>query len=44
MACLEDLKKLRQISIIRKNLDGVIVGRAIYENKIKVNEAIEILK
>ena len=44
VACLDDLKKLRQISIIRKNLDGVIVGRAIYENKIKVNEAIEILK
>ena len=44
VACLDDLKKLRQISIIRKNLDGVIVGRAIYENKIKVNEAIEVLK
>lgn len=44
VACLEDLKKLKEISNFSKNLDGVIVGRAIYENKIKVNEAIEILK
>ena len=44
VACLEDLKKLKEISNFSKNLDRVIVGRAIYENKIKVNEAIEILK
>ncbi len=44
VASLDDLKKLKEISNFRKNLDGVIVGRAIYENKIKVNEAIEILK
>jgi len=41
---LDDLKKLKEIGNIKKNLDGVIVGRAIYENKVNVDEAIEILK
>ena len=40
----EDLKKLKKISEGKKNLDGVIVGRAIYEKKIDVNKAIKILK
>ena len=29
---------------MKKNLEGVIVGRAIYENKVNVKEAIEVLK
>ena len=41
---VEDLKKLKKISEGKKNLDGVIVGRAIYEKKVDVNEAIKILK
>ena len=41
---LDDLKKLKEIGDVKKNLDGVIVGRAIYEKKKKVNEALEILK
>ena len=41
---LEDLKKLKEISDEKKNLEGVIVGRAIYENKINIKEAIKILK
>ena len=44
VSCLNDLKRLKEISNIKKNLDGVIVGRAIYENRVKVDEAIEILK
>ena len=28
----------------KKNLEGVIVGRAIYENEVNVKEAIEVLK
>ena len=44
MSSLDDLKKLKKIGDVKKNLDGVIVGRAIYEKKIKVNEALEILK
>ena len=40
---LEDLKRLKEISD-EKNLEGVIVGRAIYENKVNVKEAIEVLK
>ena len=44
VSSLDDLKKLKQISNLKKNLDGVIVGRAIYENKINVDEAIEILR
>ncbi len=41
---LEDLKRLKEISDEKKNLEGVIVGRAIYENKVNVKEAIELLK
>ena len=44
VSSLDDLKKLKKIGDVKKNLDGVIVGRAIYEKKIKVNEALEILK
>ena len=44
VSCLDDLKKLKKISNSKKNLEGVIVGRAIYESKFKVDEAIEILK
>ena len=42
VSSLDDLKKLR--SLEKKNLIGVISGKAIYENKFSVNEAIEILE
>ena len=36
VSSLDDLKKLKKIGDVKKNLDGVIVGRAIYEkNKSK---------
>ena len=41
---IEDLRKLKEISEVNSNLDGVIVGRAIYEKKVDVTEAIKILK
>ena len=41
---LGDIKKLKKLSLIHKNLDGIIVGRAIYEKKLEVNEALRILK
>ena len=41
---IEDLQKLKEISEVNNNLDGVIVGRAIYEKKVDVNKAIKILK
>ncbi len=41
VSSLDDLKKLRLLK--KKNLIGVISGKAIYENKFSVNEAIEIL-
>ena len=41
---IEDLKKLKKLSKTNKNLDGVIVGRAIYEKRVDVKKAIEILK
>ena len=44
VSSLDDIKKLRDIGIQNKNLDGVIVGKAIYENMIAVNKAIKILK
>ena len=44
VSSLDDIKKIREIGIHNKNLDGVIVGKAIYENMIAVNKAIKILK
>ena len=41
---IEDLKKLKKLSETNKNLDGVIVGRAIYEKRVDVKKAIEILR
>ena len=41
---IEDLKKLKKLGETNKNLDGVIVGRAIYEKKVDVKKAIKILK
>ncbi len=40
VSSLEDIKRLRDIG--SKNLEGVIVGRALYEGKIKLEEAIKI--
>lgn len=42
VSSLDDLTKLKELN--DKNLEGVIVGKAIYEQKIKVSEAIKILK
>ena len=42
VSSLDDLKKLK--SLEKKNLIGVISGKAIYENKFSVNEAVEILE
>ncbi len=44
VSSLEDIKKLKKISINNQNLVGVIVGKAIYENKIKVDQAVNFLK
>ena len=43
VASLEDIKKLKKISINNPNLAGVIVGKAIYENRLKVDHAINLL-
>ncbi|OIO34428.1 MAG: 1-(5-phosphoribosyl)-5-[(5-phosphoribosylamino)methylideneamino]imidazole-4-carboxamide isomerase [Candidatus Omnitrophica bacterium CG1_02_40_15] len=40
ISSLEDIKKLREIK--NKNLEGVIIGKALYEGKIDLKEAIEI--
>ena len=40
ISCLEDIKKLKDIG--SKNLEGVIIGRALYEGKIELEEAIRI--
>ena len=42
IASLEDLTKLKNIK--NKNLKGVISGKAIYEQKFSVKEAIEVLE
>ncbi len=42
ISSLDDLKKLKKIN--KKNLVGVIAGRAIYEKKFSVSQAIEILE
>ena len=43
VSSLEDIKKLKKISIHNKNLVGVIVGKAIYENRLHVDQAINFL-
>ena len=43
MSSLEDIKKLKKISIYNQNLVGVIVGKAIYENKLRVDQAVNFL-
>ena len=43
VASLEDVKKLKKISVRNPNLVGVIVGKAIYENRLKVDHAINLL-
>ena len=41
VSSLDDLKKLKDLNF--KNLEGVISGKAIYEKKFLVKEALEIL-
>ena len=43
VASLEDIKKLKQISLNNPNLVGVIVGKAIYEKKLQVDRAVNFL-
>ena len=43
VASLEDIKKLKKISVKNPNLAGVIVGKAIYENRLKVDHAVNLL-
>jgi len=40
VSCLEDIKRLKEIG--SRNLEGVIIGRALYEGKIDLEEAIKI--
>jgi phosphoribosylformimino-5-aminoimidazole carboxamide ribotide isomerase len=42
VSSLEDIKKLKEIK--NKNLEGVIIGKALYEGRIDLKEAIEIAK
>ena len=43
VSSLEDIKKLKKISAYNQNLVGVIVGKAIYENKLQVDQAVNFL-
>ena len=40
ISCLEDIKKL--IDLKRENLTGVVIGKALYENKIQLKDAVKI--
>lgn len=42
ISSIEDIKKLREIK--NKNLEGIIIGKALYEGRIDLREAIEIAK
>jgi phosphoribosylformimino-5-aminoimidazole carboxamide ribotide isomerase len=42
VSSLDDLKVIKKIK--NKNLIGIISGRAIYENKFSVKQAIQILE
>ena len=43
VSSLEDIKKLKKISIHHQNLVGVIVGKAIYEKRLQVEQAVNFL-
>ena len=43
VSSLEDIKKLKKISINYQNLVGVIVGKAIYEKRLQVEHAVNFL-
>ncbi|MEK6732761.1 MAG: HisA/HisF-related TIM barrel protein, partial [Candidatus Omnitrophota bacterium] len=40
ISSLEDIKKLKEFK--NKNLEGVIIGKALYEGRIDLKEAIKI--
>jgi phosphoribosylformimino-5-aminoimidazole carboxamide ribonucleotide (ProFAR) isomerase len=42
VASLDDLRRLRRLSV--PNVDGVIVGRALYENAFTLAEAMAVLR
>ncbi|MBI4398772.1 MAG: 1-(5-phosphoribosyl)-5-[(5-phosphoribosylamino)methylideneamino]imidazole-4-carboxamide isomerase [Candidatus Omnitrophica bacterium] len=42
MSTLEDIKKL--LAVTAPNFDGVIIGRALYENKINLKEAFDLVR
>ena len=41
ISSLDDLRRLRDLGLT--NLDGIIVGRALYEGRFTVSEALEVL-
>ena len=43
VSSLEDIKKLKKISINYQNLVGVIVGKAIYEKRLQVEHSVNFL-
>ena len=43
VSSLEDIKKLKKISTNYQNLVGVIVGKAIYEKRLQVEQAVNFL-
>ena len=43
VSSLKDIETLKKISIDNRNLVGVIVGKAIYENKLQVDKAVNLL-
>ncbi len=44
ISCREDVLKLRALSKIHENLDGAIVGKALYERKVELSDLLEISK
>jgi phosphoribosylformimino-5-aminoimidazole carboxamide ribotide isomerase len=42
VSCIDDIKKLKAIGT--KNLEGLIIGRALYEGKVSLEDAIKIVK
>ncbi|NPA39821.1 MAG: 1-(5-phosphoribosyl)-5-[(5-phosphoribosylamino)methylideneamino]imidazole-4-carboxamide isomerase [Thermodesulfobacteria bacterium] len=42
VSTIEDIKKLKKLSNVNKNLLGVITGRAIYEGTLDLREALEV--
>ena len=43
ISSIEDIKKIKSIAITNSSIEGVIVGKSIYDGDIKINELAKLI-